>query len=109
MRSEVRTVLYGLSQTMNDPSIIATVQAISDLRDAIDGTNKDKDQGITNADGSVNIVPTDANSIVFARSTSQVLDIVYGGHKATSGLFFPAGVNGRGPAELKPPKIAGRW
>ena len=93
--SEVRTILYGLSQTMNDPSILTTVQAISDLRDSVDGTKNDKDQGLTNADGSVNIVPVDAvNSIAFARSTSQVLDIVYGAHKATSGLFFPNGVNG---------------
>ena len=91
--SEVRTVLYGLSQTMNDPSIIATVQAISDLRDSVDG-KKDRDQGITNPDDSANIVPTDANSIAFARSTNEVLSIVYGAHKAKSGLFFPNGVNG---------------
>ena len=38
--SEVRTILYGLSKTTNDPSILATVQAISDLRDAVDGTAK---------------------------------------------------------------------
>lgn len=92
--SEVRTVLYGLSQSMNDPSILSTVQAISDLRDSLDSPNVDKDQGLTDANGNVNIVPTDANSIAFARSTSQVLDIVYGAHKATSGLFFPNGVNG---------------
>ena len=87
-------MLYGLSQSMNDPSILTTVQAISDLRDSLDGTNHDKDQGLTDANGNVNIVPTDPNSIAFARSTSQVLDIVYGAHKATSGLFFPNGVNG---------------
>ena len=101
--SEVRTVLYGMNAaaaatpqaTGPTPqmTIAQMVQAISDLRDAL-GSSKDKDQGILDADGNANIVPTDVNSIAFARSTSQVLDIVYGAHKATSGLFFPAGVNG---------------
>ena len=92
--SEVRTVLYGLSQSTNDPSILTTVQAISDLRDSLGSVSTPKDQGLTDSNGNVNIVPTDNNSIAFARSTSQVLDIVYGAHKATSGLFFPNGVNG---------------
>ena len=96
--SEVRTVLYGLSQMEGGSSILSTVEKISALRDAVDNNGKNsKDQGLTvNADGTggANIVPTDKNSIAYARTTRQVLNIVYGGFKAKNGLFFPAGLNG---------------
>lgn len=74
---------------------IAKAQKVSDLRDTLDDNGKkDKDQGVANADGSPNIVPTDENSLAFGRSARQVLNIVYGGFKATSGGFFPSGANG---------------
>ena len=51
------------------------------------------DQGIVDADGNANIVPTDGNSLVFDRTTTQVLNVVYLGG-AGGGGFFPDGMNG---------------
>lgn len=70
-------------------------QKVSDLRDKLDDNGKkDKDQGVTNPDGSPNIVPTDANSLAFPRTTRQVLNIVYGSFKGAKGGFFPNALNG---------------
>lgn len=99
--SEVRTILYAMSQTAGAPiDIIKAVGAISDLRDMVDVANQGnkKDQGIF-TNGAANIVPADANSVAFARTTTQVLRIVYGMGTAyeatpTPGLFFPNGLNG---------------
>lgn len=82
----IRTLLYQLGDTTR-----AAAQAISDLRDAVDGSS-DLDQGVLRG-RAANLVPTDANGIAFSRSTSQVLNIVYLGGPAPGG-FFPAGLNG---------------
>jgi hypothetical protein len=67
---------------------------LSDARDSLDGST-DLDQGVVDKQGRANIVPTDANGIAFSRSPGQVLNIVYLTNKAaTSGGFFPKGVNG---------------
>ncbi len=68
--------------------------AISDARDSLDGST-DLDQGIVDADGNANLVPTDANGIAFSRNTEQVHNIVYLTPEAAgSGGFFPNGTNG---------------
>ena len=81
--SEVRTLLYNMSQTAGEPDdIVGMVKAISDLRDSVDSANtaNSKDQGIV-TNGAVNIVPADPHSVAFSRTTNQVLRIVYGhGH-----------------------------
>jgi hypothetical protein len=95
-----------------------STEKISNARDLLDGTPSsagppmlvaDDDQGITPATTGVgltsNIAPTDNNAIAFSRSTGQVLNIVYlkppatasgttAAVAATSGGFFPNGVNG---------------
>lgn len=83
----VRTLLYQLGATTR-----AAAQAVSDLRDAVDGPI-DLDQGVTRGNNFANLVPTDSNGIAFSRSTQQVLNIVYLGGP-TPGGFFPAGLNG---------------
>ena len=64
---------------------------ISALRAKLSG--KADDQGILIPGNSYNFIPNDVNALAFRRSTTQVLNIVYGG-TAGGGLFFPNGLNG---------------
>ena len=69
---------------------------ISALRSALSAqivSGGGDDQG-TRLNGHVNIVPTDANSLAFARTPAQVLNIVYGGGAASNYLFYPNMMNG---------------
>jgi hypothetical protein len=115
----VRTVLYARRATIvtGTANVGAVVEALSNLRDAVDNQDgsgtagDDRDQGIVtdpNTGGAANLVPTDANSIAFTRNTSSVLRIVYlGGPVGTApgttivsplptanNGFFPQGLNG---------------
>lgn len=83
----VRTKLFELGAGAQ-----AAVQAISDLRDAVDGAD-DLDQGVV-VSGNANIVPTDSNGIAFSRTPRQVLNIVYLAVDTAGGGFFPNGLNG---------------
>lgn len=107
----IRTLLYRRGATAAD--IRTNAQRISDARDTLDGTANtgllnqggDRDQGLTgnttsnasnNTGTASNIVPTDPFGIAFVRTPAQVLNIAYltAGTAATSGGFFPSGVNG---------------
>ncbi len=82
--AEVRLLLLQLGQATATTAISAVRANLSDA---------DDDQGVVLTD-IANIVPTDANSLAFSRTTRQVLNIVYGQEDAASGLFFPRGLNG---------------
>ena len=87
----LRSVLYSRGTAVQD-----LANSISDVRASLDAQPEGAprlDQGIR-VNGVANIVPANGNSIAFSRTTRQVLNIVYGGINATSGLFFPQGVNG---------------
>ena len=85
--ANIRTVLFNRG-------LGAATDAISNARDSLDGPSDD-DQGVTR-DGKANIVPTDSNGLAFGRTPGQVLNVVYlTPKKATSGGFYPHGVNGQ--------------
>lgn len=103
----VRTTLFRRSNAT--PSLIQATEQISQLRDTFDGTvaenlaigvGPDSDQGIApgvDAAGAAvsNIVPVNANGLVFSRTPAATLNILYLTRAAaTSGGFFPAGLNG---------------
>jgi len=52
-----------------------------------------KDQGVSTRNLSINISPSDTDSLAYRRTTTEVLNIVYNGGKGGGG-FFPNGVNG---------------
>ncbi len=63
---------------------------VSALRAKVGGG---KDQGVTNSNGSVNLAPTNADGLAFARTARQVMNIVFGAVGVDKGLFFPDGMN----------------
>ncbi|PTA69552.1 ferritin-like domain-containing protein [Deinococcus arcticus] len=101
----IRTQLYQrrAQQAAAGLTVEQVVQAISNLRDAVDGAD-DRDQGLTAGAGnpsflparSANIVPTDINGIAFSRTPRQVANIVFldTTGAATTGGFFPGGLSG---------------
>lgn len=90
---EIRTLL--VARGADTPFLIDAAQKISDLRDVAGGS--EADQGIVDANGNANIVPTNENSVAFARTFAQVLKIVYLGGDSFlgNGGFFPQGMYGR--------------
>jgi hypothetical protein len=92
----LRTLLYRKGLTM--PLLRPNAGRISDSRDVIDNP-VESDEGIgpvtINGGAASNIVQADGDGIVFGRSAGDVLNVAYlNAGAATSGGFFPAGVNG---------------
>jgi hypothetical protein len=71
----------------------AASQAIAATRAKLDGTGND-DIGVGVTNGAATIVDNNANAMTYARTTTQVLSIVYGGGTG-GGAFFPNGLNGK--------------
>jgi hypothetical protein len=72
--------------------------AISNLRGvlsaAVGGAGTNAEVGILIPGNAYNFDPVDSNGLAFRRTTSQVLNIVYGGGAASNYLFFPNKMNG---------------
>ena len=66
--------------------------AISALRATLSGTADDN--GTASSSNPYQFNNVNANGQVYLRTTSQVLNIVYGGVSPNGGLFFPNGMNG---------------
>ncbi|MFY9938291.1 MAG: ferritin-like domain-containing protein [Silvibacterium sp.] len=98
----IRTVLYGMDAANPAAGINAIASKIAATRAKLDGTGND-DIGLGTESVALNasspsytaatIVDADSNSLAFARTTTQVLSIVYAGGTGSGG-FFPAGLNG---------------
>jgi hypothetical protein len=88
----VRTTLFR--KGIQTPALIDATERISNARDSLDNP-ADVDQGIAPIGNASNIVPVDANGLVFGRTTGDVLNIAYLNPGAVpKGGFFPNGVNG---------------
>ena len=98
----IRTVLYGMDAANPAAGINAIASKIAAARASLDGTGND-DIGLGTETVSLNsssstytaatVVNADSNSLAFARTTTQVLAIVYAGGTGRGG-FFPSGLNG---------------
>jgi hypothetical protein len=81
---------------LTQQNLSAPANKISNLRAALSAaivSGAGDDEGIR-TDGKITLVPTDANSLAFARTPDQVLNIVYGGGASSDYLFFPNKMNG---------------
>lgn len=108
----IRTTIYGLDQGsfviagITGKGAAALASKISAVRATLDGTasTTPDDVGLVQQSVALNgtssnytastIANTDANSLGWARTTTQVLNIVYASASTVKGGFFPKGLNG---------------
>ncbi len=94
--AEIRTLLVGGAAQANDQTYVNLANQVSALRGMISMASGNKLAAETTLTPT-SIVASDANSIAYARTTDQVLHIVYGGAAGVGvakGGFFPNGLNG---------------
>jgi hypothetical protein len=99
-----RFVLWTLRDAIIQPFGETVTQAfarVSALRDELDGTGTQIDQGLVNTDprfiavpaGYINLIPTDVRGLTLNRSPQQIINIVTIGNGVKGG-FFPNGLLG---------------
>ena len=97
----IRTLLYAQQNAFyeNATALISATRAR--LSGALDDQGIGADQSTLGGGfpSPANITDTDPNSLAFARTPRQVLNVVYGATGAQKGGFFPTGVNGEGGLE----------
>jgi hypothetical protein len=93
----IRSLLYA--KGVATPALRTNADKISDVRDALDGSTVESDQGIspTTVSGNIlsNVVPAGVDGLAFGRTTGQVLNVLYlNSASVSAGGFFTAGLNG---------------
>jgi hypothetical protein len=94
--AEIRTLLVAGAAQTNDQTYVNLANQVSTLRGNISAASGNMLAAETPL-GTMSIVAADGNAIAFARTTDQVLHIVYGGTLGVGvakGGFFPNGLNG---------------
>ena len=98
----IRTVLGQSYLAGTNPALAFQVQAIKNLQSLASNSatpsNPILDNGLINPSNNVVYIRSaGASSLAISRTTSQVLNVVYGGNLAgaDAGGFFPSGLNGR--------------
>ncbi len=100
----VRTTITAMAQAAGSATLIGYANAVSALRSSLGGGMETALTALPatiaangNYAASSIVAATTQNAIAFARTTDQVLHIVYGaagGAGVSSGVFFPNGLNG---------------
>ncbi|GGA59091.1 hypothetical protein GCM10011507_08090 [Edaphobacter acidisoli] len=89
--AEIRTLLVAQASINNSQTYVNIANKVSALRGTLGGGNE-------TMLSSSSIVAANSNAIAYARSTDEVLHIVYGtggGAGVSKGGFFPNGLNGK--------------